>query len=120
MTDTITGTVSGAIAFDMITGYTAKAEDRTVVHGILGSSGSDIVERPAGLRSGQMTLLIEGRSAAFAAFTALTTPQTFTLTADLSELSMDFKRAGGDPEIELDDATRAIWLVRFPWLEIAS
>lgn len=119
MSDAITGSVSGAITFDLITGYSAEAQDRTIVHPILGSSSSDVVERPAGLRSGRMELLITGRSAAFAAFAAFGTPQTFTFTADLSELSMDFKRAGGNPEIELEDETRAIWLVRFPWLEIA-
>lgn len=120
MSDTITGSVSGAITFELITGYSAEAQDRTIVHPILGSSGSDIVERPAGLRSGRMELLIEGRAAAFAAFTAFGTPQTFTLLADMSELSMDFKRTGGAPEIELEDETRAMWLVRFPWMEIAS
>lgn len=119
MTDAITGTESGALTFDLITGYSATAEDRTIVHPILGSENSDIVERPAGLRSGQMGLLIEGRGDAFAAFNAFRTPQTFTLTSDLSELEMSFKRAGGAPQIDLEDATRALWIVRFSWIEVS-
>lgn len=121
MSDTITGDVSGAIAFEMICGYRANAEDRSVLHPILGTSTTDIVDRHAGLRRGNLDLLIVDESEAGAAFNAFCTPQTFTLASSSRPwIDMSFKRAGGDPEIELDPDTRDAWVVRVPFLEVAS
>lgn len=121
MSDTITGTVSGALTFAQITGYRASAEDRSPVHPILGSSATDVVDRPAGLRRGMLELLIHDEDDAGAAFTAFRTPQTFTLTSTSRPwIGMDFKRADGDPEIELDPQTRNAWLVRAPFVEVPA
>lgn len=121
MVDIITGTVSGALTFARITGYRASAEDRSPLHPILGSPNTDVVDRPAGLRRGNLELLILDENDAGAAFTALCTPQTFTLTSSSRPwISMDFKRADGDPQIELDPATRNAWLVRAPFVEVPA
>lgn len=55
MTISITG-ASGTIALDLVTGYEARRESRTRVHDVIGRWDPDVTLRPAGPRTGTLSI----------------------------------------------------------------
>jgi len=112
---------SGTIVPAVVDGYEASIEARSIVHVILGRADPDITMRPAGLRTGTLSLVFDSRAEAWAAVAALSIPQVLTLTdADVPEVGMSFVVAGGALEPRLDDETRSVWTVAVPFQEVLS
>jgi len=111
---------TGAIIPTLVDGYEASIEARSIVHRILGRTDPDITARPAGLRSGTLSLVFASRAEAWAAVTVLREPQSLTLTdADVPEVGMSFVVANGALVPRLDDETRSVWILTVPFEEIA-
>lgn len=110
---------TGAITPELIDGYEAKREARTIVHPILNRSNPDITLRAPSLRSGEFRCLFPVQADAVAAFAVLSIPQVLTLNdADVPAVAMSFVVAEGDLTIALDDETRDVWWVTVPFVEV--
>ena len=104
----------------LVEGYAATAPARTLVHDILGRTAPDITLRPAGLRTGTLTLLIAVEARAVEAFTALCAGVVCTLASDERSISMPFIVPDGQQVgIKLDDTTRDHWHITVPFQEVA-
>lgn len=103
----------------LIEEYESRSEHRNIVHPILGSEQVDVVLRPATLRAGSMSLVIEGDAAAAAAEAALRKATVWALVDARETVDMTFVVQGSVTRA-LDDAddTRTLWLVGFDWQEV--
>lgn len=111
---------TGVIVPQVVDGYEAARELRTVVHDVINRSNPDVTLRGPGLRSGQLQLVFALEVDAVAAFAALSIPQVLTLTdPDRPSIGMQFVAAGGDLTVGLDDETRDVWIVNVPFREVA-
>lgn len=118
MSATITH-LAGTIVPELIDGYTASREARTIVHDIINRSNPDVTLRAPGLRRGSFRCLFPVQGDAIAAYGTLGTPQVFTITdPEVPAVGMSFVVAEGDLDIELDDETRAAWWVIVPFVEV--
>lgn len=109
---------SGVITPTAVDGYESARTPRTIVHTILGRSDPDITLRPAGLRSGTLTLVFATGAEASGAEAVLRTPEVFALTnPDVPEMAMSFVVAEGDLRTVLGD-TRQSWNVDVPFREV--
>ncbi|NYF29232.1 MULTISPECIES: hypothetical protein [unclassified Microbacterium] len=112
---------SGTIVPTVVDGYEASSEARSIVHTVMGRTDPDITLRPAGMRTGTLSLVFATRAAAWAAFAILRVPQVLTLTdPDVPEVGMSFVVAGGSISMGLDDETRSVWTVSVPFHEVQS
>lgn len=111
----------GTIAPEVVNGFEARRPTRTLVHTILGRPDPDITYRPAGLRTGDLSLVFATGAQAAAAEAALTVvPRVFTLTdPDVPEVAMTFVLAPGEIGTSLDLETQEVWIVSFPFQEVA-
>lgn len=110
---------TGTITPNVINGFVATREARSIVHTILGRSDPDVTFRPVGLRAGTLTLVFADGSAASSAEAALIVPQVLTLTdPDVPEVGMSFVVAEGDIVSRLDDGTQKVWIVEVPFREV--
>lgn len=116
---TITHTV-GEITPEVVDGYEAASEARSIAHTILGRPDPDITFRPAGLRRGTLSLVFADAATAAAAYAILTIPQVFTLNDDEAAFGMVFVVTGGDVQLTLDPETRVVCIVTVPFQEVAS
>lgn len=117
MTTIIHGT--GSITPEVVNGFEASREARSIVHTILGRPDPDVTFRPAGLRSGTLSLVFADGATAASAEAALTVPQVLTLTdPDVPKVGMSFVVAGGGVRTVLDDETRTVWIVEVPFQEV--
>jgi len=111
---------AGVITPELVDGYEATREVRTVVHDIINRTNPDVTFRAPGPRSGSLRCLFPVQADAIAAYGVLSTPQVFTLTdPDVPAVGMSFIVAGGDLTIALDDNTRGVWWVTAPFVEVA-
>lgn len=111
----------GVINPTEIDGYEPSIPVRNIVHTILGRSDPDVTFRPAGLRTGTLSLVFELEADAWAAVAALRVPQVLTLTdADVAVVNMSFVVAPGELRPTLDDATRSVWIVEVPFQEVLT
>lgn len=121
MATTITSGAS-TITPTQVLGYKAAREAQTIVHNILGVSAPDVTLRPASLRSGRLELGFQGASAQANSKTAadlLASAATFNLVStDLTTIPMPFV-VQGTVERELEDGSRAAWIVSFDYQETA-
>lgn len=110
---------TGTITPDIVDGWRASREARTIVHTILGRAAPDVTFRPAGIRSGSLTCVFSVEADAAAAADVFAIPQVLTLTdADRPHLAMSFVVADGDIDVSLDDETRDVWIVTVPFREV--
>lgn len=104
----------------IVNGYESNSEHGNIVHHVLGSEQVDVVLRPASLRAGQMTIIIESDTAAASAEDALRTASVWALLPDTGEpatIAMQFVVTGKVTRT-LDPETSAVWLVGFGWQEV--
>lgn len=119
MTTTITHS-SGVIAPEVVHGFQATRDARSIVHTILGREDPDITFRPASLRKGTLTLVFPTGAAASAAEAILVTGQVFTIQdSTVAEVGMSFVVADGSVTRSLDGGTRVVWTVAVPFQEVA-
>lgn len=110
---------TGVIVPKIVDGYTAKREARTIVHTVLNRPSPDITLRAASIRRGEFKCVFGGEVEAVDAFAILSIPQVFTISdPDVPSIYMTFVVAEGDLALELDEATRSVWLVRVPFVEV--
>lgn len=110
---------TGIITPTIVDGYRAKSTGRSIVHRIIGRPDPDVSYRPASLRSGQLTCVFAHEATAHAAAAAFAIPQPLTLNDPDVAIGMTFVVPdGGLIEVELDDATRGVWLVRVDFEEV--
>lgn len=112
---------TGTITPQLIDGYQAASEARTIVHPIINREDPDVSLRVAGLRSGSFRCLFPAQADALAAFAVFRTPQVLTLNdPDVPAVGMSFVVAEGDISIELDGDTRSVWWVTVPFREVSA
>lgn len=110
---------TGTITPEVVNGFEAAREARTIVHNIIGRPDPDITFRPAGLRKGTLTLVFATGAAATAAEAALAFPQVLALSdPDVPEVGMSFVVADGDLDSKLDLDTQEVWLLDVPFQEV--
>lgn len=103
----------------LVTGYRSSREPGTLVHPIPGSEDKEFTERPAGLRSGTLTVLFASESDAATFEAALATGEEMDLTSDeRTSIVMTFRPVGAPIDRELEDQTRDLWLVTFGYQEV--
>lgn len=112
---------TGTITPNVVDGYEADIQARSIVHTIMGREDPDITTRPSGLRTGTLSLVFASRASAWAAIAALRIPQVLTLTdPDVPEVGMTFVVVGGAIRAQLDDVTRSAWTVEVPFQEVLT
>lgn len=119
MTTTLTNGID-TISPVAVDGYASTSRHGNIVHQILASEDVDVVLRPAGLRTGRMTLMMgDDESASAAAETALRSGTVWTLSpgGDPTTVAMQFVVVD-DVTRTMDDGTRLVWLVDFGWQEV--
>lgn len=105
---------------EVVDGFEANREARTIVHTILGRSDPDITFRPLGMRAGTLSLVFASGASAAAAENILLSQQVFTLRdSAVPEVGMSFVVADGELVTRLDDGTRKAWIVEVPYREVA-
>lgn len=110
---------TGVIVPQVVNGYEASREARTVVNAVLNRSNPDVTLRDPGPRSGSLALVFATENAAQDAFAVLGTRQVFTLAdPDRLSIGMSFVVADGDLTIGLDADTREVWIVTVPFVEV--
>lgn len=113
-TDTVTPTT--------VDGFTSTRISGTLAHDIPGASWPDIVERPAGPRTGTLRLVFAGSGAESASFVAEqlhATGAALTFTPDgFASAVMTYRLApAGRLTRELDPITRAAWVLTVDYQE---
>lgn len=120
MATTITH-AGGTITPELIDGYEATRDVRTIVHPILNRSNSDITLRAPGLQTGRFRCLFPAQADALAAYAALSVPQVLSIAdPDVPAVNMSFV-VGPEGEaftINLDDDTRGVWWLTVPFVEV--
>lgn len=112
---------AGTITPEVVDGYEAVRQARSIVHNIIGRPDPDVTFRPAGLRSGTLSLVFATSARAHAAASVLAVPGRFNLTdVAVPEVSMAFVVAGGEISVQLDSATRTVWTVTIPFQEVRA
>lgn len=110
---------AGTIAPEVVNGYEATREVRTIVHTIMNRPDPDIAFRAPGRRRGILTCVFAVEADARDAYGVFSEPQLLALTdPDVPTVAMTFVVAGGDLVIRLDDETRSVWLVDVPFQEV--
>lgn len=112
---------AGVITPEVVDGYEATSEARTIVHTILGREDPDITLRPPGLRTGALTLVFATGAAAASAEAVLRFPQVLELSdTDAPNVAMSFVVATGDIAPKLDPETRRVWTLTVPFQEVST
>lgn len=112
---------STVVAPDNVDGYEASRGARTKVHNVLGRVDPDITLRPAGLRTGTLTLGFIGESDAFDAHTQFSKGVVWTFYTDERPITFSFVVPdGGTISLRLDDATRDLWFISLPFSEVIA
>ena len=101
----------------VVHGYDAGQKIENILHEQLNGSGYNVTYRPARLRAGKLSLLFATPADAAAAITVLLAPNTFTLTADLTQVSMTFVLAPGTLKPVLTEDV-VPWVVEVPFQEV--
>lgn len=105
---------------DLVLGYEAAQDGRSVFHDVIGRSDPDVTLRELATRSGSLDLFFLTRADADAARTFHAAAKVFTYNAiDNPSTSMDYVVAEGGVRIKLDDATRARWVLTVAYREVA-
>lgn len=120
MTDSIIRNSSPAVPIAnllFVHKYDAGVRAGVIFHDQLHGSGTNIVWRPTRKRSGTLILLFATSAQAWAAIELLSTEYTFTLTADVPELSMTFAIGDGELRPRTQPGFTA-WTVDVPFRDV--
>lgn len=110
----------GVITPEVVDGFDAEREARSIVHTIMGREDPDVTMRPSSLQQGTLTLVFATGAAAAAAAATLNLLRVFTLSdSDVPEVNMSFVVANGRARRRLDSSTRKVWIVEVPFSEVA-
>lgn len=110
----------------LIIGYTAARTSANLVHDILGKPSPDVTLRPAQLRTGTLTLGFDSPTSETDSKTAADLLATYEgvfslLSADRTTVDMTFVVSeGGRIARDLEDETRAAWIVTADYQEVAE
>lgn len=105
---------------DLVLGYEAARQTRSIVHDTLdgGIAVSLIPPRP---RSGILRLFYKDQAAAFAAMDLHSRVSTFNLVStERPPINMVFVAAPSDIRVQLDPETRNVWTVDVPYQEVVT
>lgn len=118
MTTTITrGTTT--VTPTLVLGYKSIRRAKNLIHVIIGRPDPDVTLKPAGLRTGKLELFCLDLAAALAVEALHAGEGVCELEdTDLPALNMLYV-ASGEIELELDPETRARWVVRVDYQEVA-
>lgn len=113
---------AAVITPDTIDGWRAEQETGTITHRIIGRADPDVTFAPAGLRAGRMRLVFADELAAADALALLAAPAVWTLNVPERPTldGMRFVVADDRLELELEDATRNVWLLWLPFREVTA
>jgi hypothetical protein len=110
----------GSITPEVIEGFEASREARSIVHHVLGRSDPDITLRPAGMRTGTLTLVFADGAAAAAAEAALRVPQVLTLAdPEVPEVAMPFVVTDGEIVQRINESRKS-WTLELPFQEVTT
>jgi hypothetical protein len=121
VTDTITRNSLPPVALanlQFVTGYEGAVPIETILHPQFNGSGYLVVWRPARLRTGILKLVFPNSASAWTAAGLLSTAHTYTLAADVSELSMSFVLRPGELKPYAGAPGGKVWLVDVPFQEV--
>jgi len=105
---------------ELVVGYEATRDARTVVHQVIGRADPDVSLAADGLRTGSLELLFLTEAAASAGLALHTHPARFTLTeAGMTIPTMTYVRYGA-LRIRLDPQTQELWLLSVGFREVAA
>lgn len=112
---------SGTITPTVVLGYESEREARTIVHSILGRANPDVTLRPAGLRTGTLTLGFEGATAEADSLEAENVHAAVgsfaVVSTDRDTIEMPYVVSGRITRA-LDDQTRDAWTVAIDFQEV--
>lgn len=97
--------------------YGAALDVENIVHPILNSAGHNVTFKPTRNRAGTLGLLFATAAHAWAAIALLRTAYTFTLTADVPELSMTFVLRQGALQPRNVPSFK-VWIVDVPFQDV--
>lgn len=98
--------------------YDSSSEVRNQIHPIVGRADVEATLRPAGLRTGTMTLVFTDRATAHTAAQAHRDVGVFHLAdSDVPEASMSYVTTGA-VQLTLDPETAREWLLRIGFQEV--
>lgn len=119
MTTTISNGTT-ALTPQLVDGYEAARESGNLVHSIIGSTEPAITLRPANMRSGELRIVVGSDRALALQFEALLAGGTVCALADTDvDVAMSFV-VTDSISTELDDETRAVWIVVCGFQEVAA
>ncbi|MCE4024662.1 hypothetical protein LXM50_01605 [Microbacterium sp. Au-Mic1] len=103
----------------LIDGFEASRSGGSIVHPILGRTNPDITLRPAGMKTGTLSLLFAVEADANMAWNALSDPAVFVLSSDERTVSMSFVVPESQAlSLKLDPETRDHWTLSVPFQEV--
>lgn len=103
----------------LVLGYKSEREARNLIHTVIGRPDPEVTMKAAGLRTGTLEFLMLTLTDALAMESLHTGLGVLTLTDDdRPGLNMSYV-ASGKIEVELDDETRSLWVVRVDFHEVA-
>ena len=97
--------------------YETALKVENILHPVLNGAGHNITWKPTRNRAGTLTVLFATAAHAWAAVALLRTSYTFTLTADVPELSMTFAVRPGDLKPR-NEQTFKVWLLDVPFQDV--
>ena len=111
---------TGVITPLLVLGWSAARRSHSLVHPVLGRTDPDVTLRPAGMRTGTLTMLFANAADAAAAEAVFAVAQRLTLAdPDVAAVAMTFVVAEGDIAAVLDPETRVRWTLAVPFQEVA-
>lgn len=117
MTTTLS-TSASSLSPETVTGWTSTREANNLIHTIIGRADPDVTMKPAGLRTGTLEMLFLTLPLALAAESLHAGEGVLHLQdSDHAALEMYYV-ASGAIELELDDETRSLWLLRVDFQEV--
>lgn len=116
---TITRTGDSATSTpELVLGYATERQARTVIHDLLDGSIAVALVAPRP-RTGTLELLYPSEANAWSAFELHSDADSFTIAdAGRPDINMTYVVTGH--RIELDDATRDVWIVRVDYQEVVA
>ena len=103
----------------LVDGYTSARTSGNIVHAILGSTEPAVTLRPAGMRAGKLRIVVGTSRALCQQFEQMLAGGTVLTISDTSvDVGMSFVVVG-EIEAQLDDDTRAVWIIEAGFQEVA-
>lgn len=103
-----------------VLGYESKRSGQNIVHAVIGRADPDVTLRPAGLRTGTLTLLFESEADAAECEVMHAAAVVLAMAdSDVSTVGMSYVVSGAVTR-SLDDASRSLWTVAVEYQEVLT